>query len=115
MNSVDTPQIIDAEPKSSIIYMLRTAEQNHLQLAIMADNKANILVAACFIVISLLGRRLVTQGWDPLSGLLAMFALLTAFFGVLAVIPRTTVRRKIATADFNILFFGHAPLLEKRE
>lgn len=115
MGGSEIPLVLDATAKGSIIYMLRTASQNHVQMAIMADNKANILVAACFIVISLLGGRIVNQGWDALSGVLVLFALLTALFGVLAVIPRSTTRQCVDPTHFNILFFGHAPLLSKQE
>ncbi len=106
--------LIDAKASSSAIYMLRTLQQNQVQLTLMADNKANILIAACFIAISLLGGRLASEGWNGMLGGIFALALMAAIFGVLAVIPRSTLARTL-TPEHNLLFFGHYALLEQRD
>ena len=38
---------------SEAIYMVRTMQQHHVQLSIMADQKANMLIGATFVVLTL--------------------------------------------------------------
>ena len=95
-----------ATHKDSIIHMLRTMQQHHVQLSIMADQKAGFLMAASFIVLSML-IAYVSQGvcsWT--IGFTILFLLLTLIFAVFAVTPRQKGNKQIGTDD-NMLFFGN--------
>jgi len=95
-------QFENISPKSSVVYMLRTTQQHHVQLSMMADQKASFLIAASFVMLTLI----LTQfhaGQAPAAILtLAGFALPAAFFAVLTVIPR----HDSSVTGFNPLFFG---------
>lgn len=97
--------IIDADPNNSTIHMLREAKQNHMQLTMMADNKASMLLAACFIITSLVAGYTIDKGFTPVVGVIALFTVLSALFGLLASIPRH-VHKEDTGKERNLLFFG---------
>ena len=90
---------------SAVIYMLRTAQQHHVQLSMMADQKASALLAACFVTLSIsVAYASNHQPSLPLLVIMA-FAVLSAFFAAFAVLPRVRLRQS-AERLRNILFFG---------
>jgi hypothetical protein len=96
--------------RGSIDYMLRTTQQHHVQLSTMADQKANILVGVAFLVFTLSLNYFKRGGQFPISlGVLCFFALMAAFFAILAVMPSIRKQRQKPDPDspaFNLLFFS---------
>ncbi len=97
--------VIDADSNISIIHLLRENKQNHIQLTILADNKASMLLAACFIITSLVAGYTIDKGLTPVAGVIGIFTVLSALFGLLASIPRH-VTKKETGQERNLLFFG---------
>lgn len=99
---------------SSAIYLLRTTQINTLTLSQMADQKANIMIGATFVVFSLSVTRLMGET-ITLAGLcLAATAFLSSLCAMIAVMPRvgappTPVKHP------NLLFFGHFGKLDQQE
>ena len=88
------------------MHMLRTMQQHHVQLSIMADQKAGFLIAASFIVLCILGGY---AGYGMHSWTLCfavIFLLLTLVFAVIAVTPTQKGSKQVGTDD-NMLFFGN--------
>ncbi|WP_243394737.1 Pycsar system effector family protein [Leptospira adleri] len=89
--------------RSSVDYLLRTVHQHHVQLSLMADQKANILIAASFVILSLalgfLQRGTYVTGMILLMAFIAVAASL-AIFAVMPFTKRDKLKRK------NPLFFG---------
>ncbi len=95
------------------VHLVRTATQVNLTLSQMADQKANILMGATFVVFTLsIGQ--ARGGPVPLSLLvLAGFAFLSAMAAVAAVLP--AVSGKNGAGRPNILFFGTFTQLSEDE
>lgn len=90
--------------------LLRTAQQHHVQLSVMADIKANIIITVSSIVLTMtLGR--VNDPDLRLSALtLLVFTLLALLLAILAVLPKYRPLRLRSTTlppNFNLFFFGH--------
>jgi len=96
--------------------ILRTAQQHHVQMSVMADTKANIIITVSSIVLTMaLGR---TR--DELHGasalVLVVFTMLALILAILAVLPKfATVRvsGEQLPPGFNLLFFGHFAQLSR--
>ncbi|MEW4468103.1 Pycsar system effector family protein [Parasphingorhabdus sp. JC815] len=86
-----------------VIHALRTTQQHHVQLSLMADHKANMLIGATFVVFTLaIGQ---SQSGDlsiPLL-ILAVSAFASAGLAAIAVMPATVPR---GDTPSNLLFFG---------
>ncbi|KRA81672.1 Pycsar system effector family protein [Altererythrobacter sp. Root672] len=87
------------------IHLLRTAQRNTLVLAQMADQKASILMGACFLVFSIAVSRTLIGHLPWSLAILALFAFLSALCGAIAVMP--SVGKPATTEQRNWLFFGH--------
>ena len=86
------------------VHLLRTSMSIQYQLSQMADQKANMLLAATFVIFTItIGQ---AHGGLPSVPLLILggAAFFAAIFAVLAVIPMTSAKRKGGRP--NILFFG---------
>lgn len=83
------------------IHLLRTTQQHHVQLSLMADHKANMLIGATFVVFSLA----VGRNAEPTLAMLVlgMFSFVAAVLAALAVMPMTSMRPALKP---NWLFFG---------
>lgn len=93
------------DSRSTVIYMLRTAQQHHVQLSMMADQKASALLAACFVTLSISVAYASNHPPSlPLMVIMA-FAMLSAFFAAFAVMPRIRFTR-VPGMPRNLLFFG---------
>ena len=94
------------------VYALRTTQQHHVQLSLMADHKANMLIGATFIVFTLaIGQSQSDDLSVPLL-ILAISAFASAGLAALAVMPATTPRRNLSP---NMLFFGGFDALTEEE
>ena len=94
------------------IHVIRTAQQIHVMLSQMADQKANILLAATFVIFTIaIGQ--VRAMAEPLPLLiLGGGAFFSAIFAVLAVLPSARHPRQ---EGINLLFFGSFSRLGERE
>lgn len=109
------------EPHGTIDYMLRTTQQAHMQLSIMADTKANIVITVCTVAISIILSQLrhETLLWPMLT--LAASALVALLLAVRAVFPTVAFPRDArghidkGAPSFNLLFFGHFAQLPPAE
>jgi hypothetical protein len=91
-------------------YLMRTAQQHHVQISVMADTKANILITVCSIILTIaisnLGRTEMRQALLALS----VFTLLSLVLAVVAILPKflkMKVEGSELPAAFNLIFFGH--------
>ncbi|XDD49352.1 Pycsar system effector family protein [Leptospira sp. WS92.C1] len=100
---MQTSYFSNTKARSSVDYLLRTVHQHHVQLSLMADQKANILIAASFVILSLalgfLQRGTYITGIVLLMGFIAVAASL-AIFAVMPLSKPDKIKKK------NPLFFG---------
>lgn len=88
---------------SETIYSIRTMQQHHVQLSSMADQKANMLIGAAFLVLTLsIGQSQKNAFSLPLA-ILALSELISAGLAILAVMPSTAPK---SAKGNNWLFFG---------
>jgi F0F1-type ATP synthase assembly protein I len=97
--------------------MLRTAQQHHVQLSVMADIKANIIITVSSIVMTLTIGRLDDPGLRTSAIILLVFTMLALLLAILAVLPKYRPLRLSGDGDlpaqFNLLFFGHFAELDR--
>lgn len=108
----------DVKGRNTADYLLRTAQQHHVQLSAMADAKANILITVSSIVLTLTIGRFGDPilRWSLLT--LAGFTLLALLLAVLTVLPKlgkAKLKGNELSADFNLLFFGHFSFLSQEQ
>jgi len=104
------------EDKHDIIYVLRTSQQHHVMLGMIADQKANIILGSYLIFIT------VTQGilaknelLDIPIWILTIAYSLAAIFSLLVIMPRFQDKNKKAVKHGNLLFFGGFKELDQDE
>jgi hypothetical protein len=106
---------IAAEPPRfppNSIHAVRTAQQIHVSLSQMADQKANMLLAATFLVFTIaLGQAHASAEPLPLL-IMGVGAFFSAVLSILAVMPATRFR---TGGRLNILFFGSFEQLSEEE
>ena len=94
------------------VYALRTTQQHHVQLSLMADHKANMLIGATFIVFTLaIGQSRTGDLSIPLM-ILAVAAFASAGLASIAVMPAFTPAKG---GPANMLFFGGFSSLSEEE
>lgn len=95
-----------------VVYALGTTQRHHVQLSVMADNKANMLIGATFVVFTLaIGQSQAGDMSLPLL-ILAISAFGSAGLAALAVMPSVTPRKDHSP---NMLFFGGFSKLSEEE
>ncbi len=90
--------------------MLRTMQQHHVQLSVMADNKANILITVSSIVLTMILANLKDPDLRAAMLTLAGFVLIALLLAIIAVLPKYRPLRVGAgelPPQFNLMFFGH--------
>ena len=91
--------------------LLRTMQQHHVQLSVMADTKANILITVSSIVLTLVLGKMNDPALRAAMLTLAGFVLLALLLAIIAVLPKHRPLRLLPGAElpphFNLLFFGH--------
>jgi hypothetical protein len=97
------------ESQSGWMYMLRTTQQHHVQLSVIADQKANILLACNSIILTLSLSRLefIQSYWCTYTMLASSVASMLLALLVVAPLSRKRKRPKLGERDFNVLFFDH--------
>lgn len=102
----------DFEFPPNAVHVIRTQQQIHAMLSQMADQKANMLLAATFVVFTIaLGQ--VRQMAEPLPLLiLGAGAFLAGVVAILAVQPATHFK---TGGEPNLLFFGSFTQLGEEE
>lgn len=97
------------------IHLVRTTMASTLQLSQMADQKANMLMGAAFVVFTLsVGQLRSGQMILPIA-ILATGAFLAATCAILSVLPKVTHIDGPLGEDANILFFGVFTSLSEQE
>ncbi len=122
-----TPENIKPERRSSwldkhsnnqqgdVIYVLRTTQQHHVMLGMIADQKANIVLGA-FLIFITVTQRMSDNSADfgmPLWILTGFFTL-SALFALMVIAPRFRHRLKDSSSG-NLLFFGTFADMEQEE
>lgn len=109
-NSLTDPE----DWSENAIHLLRTTQINTLALSQMADQKANIMIGATFVVFSLSVTRLMGETITLATLCLAATAFLSSLCAVIAVMP-TFSAPPDDDARFNPLFFGHFATLREEQ
>lgn len=97
------------EGNDALIYLLQATQQHHVQISVMADVKASILITATSLILT--AAVTITDG-DLRPGLVALMlgsaaALVGALLAVLPAANRPESVPRPGSAAFNLLFFGH--------
>jgi len=100
-------------PRSSVDNLLRTAQQHHVQLSLMADTKASILITISSIVLTIALSRSGDPHLRPALLTLAAACLISLLLAIVAVLP--TFARRSPQIQRNILFFGHFSSMSEDE
>jgi len=100
-------------PRSSVDNLLRTAQQHHVQLSLMADTKASILITISSIVLTISLSRSGDPHLRPALLTLAAACLISLLLAIIAVLP--TFTRRSGRVRPNILFFGHFSSMSEEE
>ena len=97
---------------ANAVHVIRTQQQIHVTLSQMADQKANMLLAACFVVFTIaLGR--VHDMAQPLPLMILGGGAFGA--GVCAILAVQPATRSKSTGPLNLLFFGSFTRLSEDE
>ena len=101
----------DIKARSAVDNLLRTVQQHHVQLSVMADMKASILITVSSIVATIALSRSGDPSLRPALLTLAVACLISLILGMIAVLP--TFSKKRGTR--NLLFFGHFATMSEDE
>ena len=97
--------------------LLRTTQQHHVQLSVMADTKANILITVSSIILTLILGKMSDPNLRAAMSTLAGFIFIALLLAVISVLPKYRPLRIAPGAplppNFNLLFFGHFSELPK--
>ena len=96
-------------PGGHIDQMLRQTRAHHVQLSVMADLKANMLITMAGVLITLILPRLQDVQFRWTAATLMLFCLLTVVLAGYASMPKLTLRRdpgSPSSPSFNLLFFA---------
>ena len=111
MSDLDTERqrFTGVQPRSSIDNLLRTVQQHHVQLSLMADTKASLLITISSIVLTIALSRAGDRQFRGALLTLAAACLLSLLLAIIAVLPTFARPRrdKRRGAKPNIFFFGH--------
>ncbi len=94
------------------VAFLRTTQLNLVQLSQMADQKANIVLGASFIMITIIVGISSSSGLTASLATLGGFTMISAILALLAVMPTLPGPSRVSS---NPLYFGDIAGLEKRE
>jgi len=97
--------------------ILRTTQQHHVTLSVMADTKANILITVSSIILTLILGKMTDPDLRAAMVTLAGFIFTALLLAVITVLPKYRPLRVAPGAPlppgFNLLFFGHFSELPK--
>jgi hypothetical protein len=100
--------------RSNVDHMFRAIHTRQTQMSAMADQKANILIGASFVALTLVFGQARVVGLSPALISFAITACVATFFAGLVVFPRFRGSWR-PTAHFNPLFFSYQASLEEEE
>ena len=96
--------------RSAADHLLRMVQGHHVQLSMMADAKANMIITVSSIVLTLALGRAADPEYRIAMAVLAVFTLVALLLAILAVLPKYR-KHEAPTGSlppyFNVLFFGH--------
>src|SRR5438105_11263651 len=96
----------DVHARSSVDNLLRTIQQHHVQLSVMADTKASILITISSIVLTIA----LTRSNDPILRpallTIAFTALVSLVLAIIAVLPSFAEPKPKRGIRKNLFFFG---------
>src|SRR5437763_8088837 len=101
---VEQERFADIRARSSVDNVLRTIQQHHVTLSMMADQKASILITISSIVLTIALSRSGDPHLRPALLTIAATCLISLLLAVIAVLPvfaEKNPRRR------NLFFFGH--------
>jgi len=101
--------------QGDVIYVLRTTQQHHVMLGMIADQKANIILGAFLIFITVTQSLFEKNTMDDTPiWILSAFFTLSALFALLVIAPRfRSINPK--TRPSNLLFFGSFAVMKQDE
>jgi amino acid transporter len=97
---------------SHLDHMLRQTRMHHVQLSVMADLKANALMAISAVMLTFSAPFIAREQFKWAVIVLMIFCLATILLATFAVMPGTPLRIQrnqstdVHRPDFNLLFFG---------
>jgi hypothetical protein len=96
------------KPAAHIDQMLRQTRVHHVQLSMMADQKASMLITVCAIIIPLTAHFLSTPHFRLVAFTLICFSVLTMLLAIYTAMPGIHKPESIdvAASSFNPLFFA---------
>ena len=102
-------------PRSSVDNILRTIQQHHVQLSVMADTKASILITVSSIVLTIALSRSNEPQLRPALLTIAATALVSLLLAIIAVVPAFAAPKPGSGRSKNIFFFGHFESMSESE
>jgi Pycsar effector protein len=117
---VDPDFVIPADSETYgnlLAYLLRTSQQQLVQMSAMADMKANILITTAAIILTVALARFDDPELRVSLTVLSLSSLLSLVLAVLAVLPKAVSPRSTERFDEegNLLFFGHFTAMPEDE
>lgn len=118
----DTPEIralfASVPERNTGDQILRTTQQHHVSLSVMADTKASIIITVSSIVLTIALGRLNDPTLRLPMLVLMTFTLAALLLAILAVLPKYRPLRlkhgEPLPPHFNLLFFGHFAELDQQ-
>src|SRR5437868_5344860 len=108
------PPFETVKARSSVDNLLRTVQQHHVQLSLMADMKANILITISSIMLTIALARANDAQLRPALLTLAAACLISLVLAIIAILP-TFARGRSRQVSRNLLFFGHFASMTEEE
>ncbi len=102
--------------QGDVIYVLRTTQQHHVMLGMIADQKANIVLGAFLIFITVTQSIFNGDSQHSISmWVLSAFFTMSAIFALLVITPRFRNTKPTSSTPSNLLFFGSFSALGQDE
>lgn len=103
-------------PRTNVDNLIRTTQQHHVQLSVMADTKASLLITISSIALTIALSRASEPHLRPALLTLAVACLLSLLLAIIAVLPTFAPRSVLrGRQPRNLLFFGHFGTLNEDE
>jgi hypothetical protein len=99
----------------SAAHVLRALHAHHVQLSMMADQKANILIGAALVVLAILLGESVGESRSVALMVFTVFLLLALFCALLSVTPHLPPADVPRDKNYNPVFFGFFANLDQQE
>ena len=102
----------DNKKDNAYIYCLRTMLQNNMQLILLADRKAGVVLGTSFLMISILITQFLMKGWLLINVIPLIFCLMISASSILALSPRVDQSQ---FKSKNIFFFSNICVLTEEQ